>query len=207
MTDKNNEAEIAAKKDIEILISRGVNYAEKDILSNTLLHLIIKFEVTYPDGGEVYNSNYSAAVLFGFGNEIKKFNIYNLPKETYYYYKIKMIEELLNKGEDISAQNINGETPLHLATEVYESNPYAKSDVEQNFYENLFDILLKNGADPKIKNLEGATPYDMTEDKTIREKFNKAVSENERKALNQEVNNHLSEQAEEQEPPRQSKRM
>ncbi len=62
---------------------------------------------------------------------------------------LKVVEELLAKGESVNAQNKTGKTALIFAA----SQGHAK----------VVEALLKAGADPKLKDKDGATAASLTE--------------------------------------------
>ena len=70
---------------------------------------------------------------------------------------IKFVEYFINKKDDINKQNKNGDTPLHLAFKI------------GNY--DIIRLLLENGANIKIKNKKGITPFDIA-DKEMRIDFN-----------------------------------
>ena len=64
----------------------------------------------------------------------------------------KMVERLLESGANVSAQTINGNTPLHSLLRA-----------EQR---DIVKLLLDKGADINVKNGNGNSPHDLA-DKTV----------------------------------------
>ena len=69
----------------------------------------------------------------------------------------KFVEYFIKKNDDVNKKNKNGDTPLHLAFKI-------------GNYE-IIRLLLENGANLKIKNKKGFTPFDIA-NKEIRTDFN-----------------------------------
>lgn len=67
----------------------------------------------------------------------------------------EVITALLEAGADVEAQNEGGETPLHKAAR--------RAVVLSRGYENII-ILLKAGANPKLKNASDKTPFDIVKE-------------------------------------------
>lgn len=63
---------------------------------------------------------------------------------------VKMMEYLLSRGADVNIKDISyGQTPLHIAVILNESNSYQKT----------IEVLLKNGADVNVPDRLGTTPF------------------------------------------------
>ena len=60
---------------------------------------------------------------------------------------LEMVERLLDRGADINAKTVSGDTPLHLAGAAHA--------------EELFRALVKLGADPTLRNPAGKTAEDL----------------------------------------------
>lgn len=74
----------------------------------------------------------------------------------------KIARSLIAKGANVNAKNKDGETPLMAAVGPFHMN-----------YINVIELLLDKGADPKIKNNEGKTAADMTNDAEIKKLLKK----------------------------------
>lgn len=72
------------------------------------------------------------------------------------YFNLPVLKFLIDKGADINAVDINGNTPLHIAS----YNDY--------YYENI-EELISRGADTTIKNKKGQTAFDITNDQTCKD--------------------------------------
>lgn len=75
-----------------------------------------------------------------------------------YTSKLDFIQDLLQTGQiNIHSQDSNGDTALHYA--VHLNYPYREIDSYE--YLAWVKFLIKNGADPKMKNKKGQTPLDI----------------------------------------------
>jgi ankyrin repeat protein len=61
---------------------------------------------------------------------------------------------LIERGADVTAQNDDGETPLHLA-----SAPTFRAQTFSQKYADVAHILLEHGADANARNKNGLTPF------------------------------------------------
>lgn len=66
---------------------------------------------------------------------------------------IKTIQLLIDLGVDVNLQNKNGDTALHFVSTLYHENELKPSL-------NIFSLLIKNDADPSIKNNNDFTVFD-----------------------------------------------
>lgn len=74
-----------------------------------------------------------------------------------------LVELLLSKNANVNLQNIDGNTPLHL---LFLPQEYSlEDDTLKKERENIFAILIKAGADRRIKNREGKTAEDLLKEK------------------------------------------
>lgn len=79
-------------------------------------------------------------------NDDENTPLHYLARAPYTKAKETILKAFLNGGADVNAQNTILETPLHMA--VWKQNA------------GMITLLLENGADPKLPNSKGDTPYD-----------------------------------------------
>ena len=104
----------------------------------------------------------------------------------------ELAQLLLDNGADVNAQSEDGSTSLHWATDnIAKLLIKNKSDVNaQDAYgqtplhfttcfkrDTVFKILLENGADPFIKNIDGKIPLDFCESEEIRSLLEKYMED------------------------------
>jgi cytohesin len=76
-----------------------------------------------------------------------------------------MVEFLLAKGMNPSAENKDGETPLHV---VLEHLSLRLTYYENRAYRDIAKLLLTYGADPCVKNDDGISPLHMAAEEGFR---------------------------------------
>jgi len=68
--------------------------------------------------------------------------------------KVDVVRDLLNAGADPTVTDVYGDTPLHAVAKFWAEKQ--SSDVNE-----VVELLLAHGADPKQPNNEGLTPHDL----------------------------------------------
>lgn len=107
---------------------------------------------------------------FAATNDDENTPLHYFARAPYTKAKEEILKSFLNGGADINAQNTILETPLHMA--VWKQNA------------GMITLLLENGADPKLPNSKGDTPYDwlsLIQNPELTEVFENALKE---RALN-----------------------
>ena len=107
---------------------------------------------------------------FSATNDDENTPLHYFARAPYTKAKDAILKAFLAGGADINAQNTILETPLHMA--VWKQNA------------GMITLLLENGADPKIPNSKGDTPYDwlsLIQNPELTEVFENALKE---RALN-----------------------
>ncbi|KAN0123104.1 Ankyrin repeat-containing domain protein [Russula decolorans] len=68
--------------------------------------------------------------------------------------QVDIARMLIERGADVTAQNNDGETPLHLA-----SAPSSRARFSPQKYAEVVHMLLEHGADVNARNKNGFTPF------------------------------------------------
>lgn len=76
-----------------------------------------------------------------------------------------IVEEMLKHGLDINTLDLDDNTPLHILTSNYKigsKDKVTSVNDKATAIEKIYEILLRNGADPNIRNIFGKIPCENT---------------------------------------------
>ena len=138
---------------VNLLINLGADLSIGDVKNNTPLHKLVEASISINDH----------LVL----NEVDATDGYF--EDTYYYPLVaKSVKLLIKKGAKVNAVNNDNNTPLHIAFKASMTDREESNLVEPNapLTDNDFglaSILLKAGANLKLRNNDGQTPYEVAD--------------------------------------------